>query len=73
MTRVKNFQGFMRSRLNESEGMDPEAYGMEPDTYGMYGANPEDDDAPEDAPVEGDEDGDEEECGGDTYVAAALQ
>jgi hypothetical protein len=60
MTRVKNFQGFMRSRLNESEEMGSEAYGMEPDTYGMYGANPEDEDAPEDAPKDGEE-GDEEE------------
>ena len=83
MTRVKNFQGFMRSRLNESEGMeqmpeDPtfmngegedDPYGMNPDTYGYYGANPEDDeDTAEDAD-NADEDGDEEEVTLDSLKA----
>ena len=69
MTRVKNFQGFMRSRLNESEdgyttdpwGKDPE--GLGPETgYGLYGANPEDEEAPKEGEEgEEDEDGEEEE------------
>lgn len=68
MTRVKNFQGFMRSRLNESEdGMDPtmmnDPYAEDVDGmnsgYGMYGANPEDEEAPKEG--EDDDDGEEEE------------
>ena len=64
MTRVKNFQGFMRSRLNESEDgyMDPtltDPYAEDVDGFGMYGANPEDEEAPKEG--EEDEDGEEEE------------
>jgi len=65
MTRVKNFQGFMRSRLNESEDgyMDPtmsdDPYAENVDGFGMYGANPEDEEAPKEG--EDDEDGEEEE------------
>ena len=66
MTRVKNFQGFMRSRLNESEDgypkdpyiEDVDGFGTPPE-YGMYGANPEDEEAPKEG--EEDEDGEEEE------------
>lgn len=38
--KVKNFSGFMRSKLNESTDAEYDEMGM-----GMYGANPEDDDA----------------------------
>ena len=54
--KVKNFSGFMRSKLNESMGEEYDEMGM-----GMYGANPEDaDEADEDADAS-DEDGADEE------------
>ena len=40
--KVKNFSGFMRSKLNESMGSE---YADDSMDMGMYGANPEDEDA----------------------------
>jgi len=40
--KVKNFSGFMRSKLNESMGSE---YADDNIGMGMYGANPEDEDA----------------------------
>ena len=59
--KVKNFAGFMKSRLNESEEM--EKY-----EAGLYGANPEDEDMA--AELEGmeDEEGFEDEEGAEEEV-----
>jgi hypothetical protein len=54
--KVKNFSGFMRSKLNESMGEEYDEMGM-----GMYGANPEDADAADEDADAADEDGADEE------------
>ena len=54
--KVKNFSGFMKSKLNESMGEEYDKMGM-----GMYGANPEDADAADEDADASDEDGADEE------------
>jgi hypothetical protein len=58
--KVKNFAGFMKTRLNESDNWEGQDEYSDDHEAGYYGANPEDEEA-EDMDAENPEEGEEEE------------